>query len=284
MVSSLIARETAIATMTGEKMLTTPADLTTVAGRRAWARRVLPLLDLTDLAEKSSSADVLALCEAARDRHGSVAAVCVWPRHVAQSCELLAGSTVKVATVVNFPSGAAAVGEVLAEADVAVADGAQEIDLVLPWRAFLAGDEPGSAATVESVRRLIGPHRVLKVILETGLYPDQAAVGRAARLAIAAGADFLKTSTGKAAVSATPEAVATLLSVIRTAERPVGIKPSGGIRSLQDAVRFLAMADDVMGRNWASPSTFRFGASHLHAELLEVLDGGDGAPTRAAGG
>ncbi len=264
-------------------MLTATHDLSSPAGRRAWARRVLPLLDLTDLSDSSSPADIVALCEAAHDHHGSVAAVCVWPRHVAQSCELLAGSEVKVATVVNFPAGSGSVDEVLCEVRAVLADSADEIDMVLPWRRFLEGDVLGSGETVAAVRHLIGTRRVLKVILETGLYPDQEAVGRAARLAIDMGADFLKTSTGKATVSATPDAVTTLLGVIRSAKRPVGIKPSGGIRTLDDAARFVMMADDIMGVDWTAPSTFRLGVSQLHQELLDVLDGADQAAPGAMG-
>jgi deoxyribose-phosphate aldolase len=246
-------------------------DLGGLSERAHWARRVLALLDLTDLSESSSPTNIESLCAAARDPLGSVAAVCVWPRRVAQSGVLLEGTGIKVATVVNFPAGTDRVDEVLADTELALAAGADEIDLVLPWRAFLSGDVIGSRSMVTAVRNVVGPTHLLKVILETGLYPDQDSVGRAAHVAIDAGADFLKTSTGKTPVSATPAAVSTLLHVIRSAHRSVGIKPSGGIRTLGDAVRFLAMADEIMGRGWATPGTFRFGASAVHAALIDIL-------------
>lgn len=254
-----------------------PSTIRVVAPRKAapchaeTARRALALLDLTELSEICDDAAVESLCTAALDGRGHVAAVCVWPRFVTVAHRRLAGSDVRIAAVVNFPEGTKTVESILAEAAAAVADGADELDLVLPWRAFLAGDEGHAIDVVTAVRQLLGPDHVLKVILESGLYPDQASVARAAQLAVNAGADFLKTSTGKAAISATPEAVVTLLHVIACASRSVGIKPSGGIRTLEDATRYLALADDALGASWATPSTFRFGASALHGALLSAI-------------
>jgi deoxyribose-phosphate aldolase len=108
--------------------------------------------------------------------------------------------------------------------------------------------------------------------------PDIAAVSRESRLAIAAGADFLKTSTGKIAVSATPEASRAMLEAIRDSGRPVGFKAAGGIRTLADATLYLALAETVMGPGWATPETFRIGASSLHAALVAAIDGAGSAP------
>jgi deoxyribose-phosphate aldolase len=235
------------------------------------ARRVLALLDLTELAEHSEPDDIKRLCTLALDPRGQVAAVCTWPRHMELTRTLLRGSPVKIAAVVNFPDGTQPMTEVCAEAERAIADGADEIDMVLPWTSFLAGDVVGPPEMVRAVRTAIGPANVLKVILEAGHYPDQDRVAQASHLAIDGGADFLKTSTGKTTVSATPEAVRTMLGVIRSTGRPVGIKPSGGIRTLDQALAYLALADDAMGPAWASPATFRFGASALHAAILHVL-------------
>jgi deoxyribose-phosphate aldolase len=241
----------------------------------ASAHRVLSLLDLTDLSDDCNRSDIDRLCLAATDHHGHVAAVCVWPQFVARSSELLGNTGVRVATVVNFPDPVLTLDEVIAVVRTALDDGADEIDLVLPWPLVLAGDLVGPSAMVRAVKGLIGPRRVLKVILETGLYPDQASVGRAAHIAVDAGADFLKTSTGKKAVSATPEAVDTLLDVIRHAPHRVGLKPSGGIRTLTDALSYLDRVDEVMGAHWATPDTFRIGASTLHSALIDVLNAND---------
>jgi deoxyribose-phosphate aldolase len=235
------------------------------------ARRVLSMLDLTELGDECTRADVERLCLAATDVQGHVAAVCVWPQFVARSSELLTNTGVRVATVVNFPDPVLALDEVIAVVRSALDDGADEIDLVLAWPALLAGDINGPSAMVRSVKGLIGHRRVLKVILETGMYPDQVSVRRAAHIATDAGADFLKTSTGKKPISATIDAVDTLLDVIRHAPHPVGLKPSGGIRSLADALRYLHRVDQTMGAYWATPDTFRIGASSLHRELIEII-------------
>ncbi len=160
----------------------------------------------------------------------------------------------------------------LAETQGAVAAGADEIDLVLPWRAFLAGDAAGAEAMVRAVREACGG-QTLKVILETGEYPDLDRVRAASELAIAAGADFIKTSTGKTAHSASLPAARTMLEVIAANGRPVGLKPSGGIRTLADAADYLELADAIMGPGWATAETFRFGASGLHQVLVDAIAG-----------
>lgn len=229
------------------------------------ARLAISLVDLTNLDDRCTVAAIDALC--ARAVEHRVAAVCVWPDFVRQSVASVAGSGVGVATVVNFPSGDErpyAVGAVTA---CAVDDGATEIDVVLPYRAFAAGDNAWALDLLRTARvASVGTH--LKVILETGELPDLGTVAAAARLAIEAGADFIKTSTGKSAVSATPEAVATMLDVIAETDRTVGLKPSGGIRTATDAERYLGLARERLGEAYLSPATFRFGASSLLDELL----------------
>jgi deoxyribose-phosphate aldolase len=237
------------------------------------ARRVLSLLDFTELSNDCEEAAVRRLCTAAVNPIGKVPAVCVWPNFVSVAVDMVRAHGIQIATVVNFPKGDSSLETVLAEVTQATADGATEIDLVLPWQTFLEGDELAAHEMVTSVRELLGT-TTLKVILETGMYPNQEKVAQASQLAIDCGADFLKTSTGKAAVSATPEAVKTMLSTIRSAKRVVGIKPSGGIRTLDQALPYLAIADSVMGGEWATSETFRFGASVLHDDIMKVLQKG----------
>jgi deoxyribose-phosphate aldolase len=122
----------------------------------------------------------------------------------------------------------------------------------------------------------------LKVILETGALGDPSMIKVAAQLAVAGGADFIKTSTGKIPVSATPEAARVMLEVIAGADHIVGIKPSGGIRTLDDAQIYLALADEVLGDSWATPQTFRFGASGLLDALESEIAGDAGATSQAA--
>jgi deoxyribose-phosphate aldolase len=189
---------------------------------------------------------------------------------VSRAVRELTATDVRVATVVNFPHGRDSVDQVVDSVKRCVADGADEIDLVIPYEKFRdSSDDEGDRAVVHMVAKVkesLPENRLLKVILETGELRDRDLVDRAARLAVASGADFIKTSTGKTPVSATPEAVETMLSVLRESpriDRRVGIKPSGGIRTVDEAARYLAMADRIMGPDWATPETFRFGASGL---------------------
>jgi len=244
------------------------------------ARRAIGLIDLTDLSDDHAPDGIDELCRRARE-HGT-AAVCVWPEYVARCGDLLAGSHVRVATVVNFPSGDESIDDVAAATRAALADGADDIDLVLPYRALLDGDSERAASMVASIAGLVDSPALLKVILESGAYPSTDAVARAARLAIANGADFVKTSTGKIAAGASLGAARAMLGEIAAAAgagRTVGLKPSGGIRSFDDAMAYLDLADEVMGEGWATPATFRYGASGLLDVLLAEVEGGEAPPS-----
>ncbi len=242
------------------------------------------MLDLTELGDHATVDDVTALCTRAIGPHGKVAAVCVWPRHVAHAARQLAATGVRIATVVNFPSGNDDIDAVVELARAAQLDGADEIDLVLPYRAFLAGDHARGAAMISAVRQAVaaGSGKTLKVILETGELVDLAVIRAAAELAIRHGADFIKTSTGKTPVSATLGATQVMLQVIHDLDPAVGLKPSGGIRTLAEAAAHLAQADTIMGPAWASPATFRFGASGLLTALEAAIDGDTTVTGKAA--
>jgi deoxyribose-phosphate aldolase len=232
------------------------------------ARRAIALLDLTDLTHDCTPAAIDQLCERAR-RYGT-AAVCVWPDFVAQSASLLSGSPVVVATVVNFPTGDERPFAVGVITDRVLSDGATEVDVVLPYRWFTAGDVERCRSVLHEVRTRTAGTALMKVILETGELPDLATVDQAARFAIDQGADFVKTSTGKTPVSATIEAATTILRVIADAGRPVGIKPAGGISTAEDAAAYIAAAEEIMGDGWVTPATFRFGASGLLNALIDA--------------
>jgi len=235
----------------------------------AVARRALPLLDLTDLTETCTEPKIDALCRDARS--GGVAAICVWPHFVAQGARALKGSGIRVATVINFPAGGEDCARATDDTAEALRDGADEIDLVLPYRAFLRGDAETARDMVEAVRDTCGA-AILKVILETGELADPDVIRRASRLALEAGADFLKTSTGKSPVSATPKAAEAMLIEIQASARPAGLKISGGLRSVADAATYLALADRIMGPDWVGPKTFRLGASSLFGALMQARE------------
>jgi deoxyribose-phosphate aldolase len=237
------------------------------------ARRALRLLDLTDLSDTCSERALDALCARAMSRHGPVAAVCIWPQFVTRARDLLQGSAVRIATVVNFPAGGEDVERAVEDVTEALGDGADEIDVVMPYAAALRGEPNVARGMIAAVRDVVDGGRVLKVILETGALGDPAAIEAASRLAIESGADFLKTSTGKTAVSATPEASEVMLNAIGAAGRPVGFKAAGGIRTLADAKLYLGLADRIMGPAWATPATFRLGASGLYDALVAAIEG-----------
>lgn len=243
------------------------------------ARLAISVLDLTELGDAPTEAAIDTLCD--RAVAAGTAAVCVWPRFVGRCSDRLAASGVRVATVVNFPSGEEPVDQVVAATRAALADGAGEIDVVLPYRAWLAGDEAHAAAVLDQVREA-AHDATMKVIIETGELPDPAAIDRASHFAIAHGADFVKTSTGKTPVSATLEAAEIVLEAIAVSGRPVGFKASGGIRTAEAADAYLDLADRVMGPGWATPATFRFGASSLLDALLGALEGAPAPATDAA--
>jgi deoxyribose-phosphate aldolase len=155
----------------------------------------------------------------------------------------------------------------------ALSDGANEIDLVLPYNALRRGDLTMAIEMVEAAREKVDQNRLLKVILEAGELVEPALIEQASRLAISAGADFIKTSTGKTPLSATPAAAEIMLNVIKASGRAVGLKPSGGMRTLADAKIYLDLADRIMGPGWATPQTFRLGASSLYDALIAIIEG-----------
>jgi deoxyribose-phosphate aldolase len=241
---------------------------------RALALRAIPLIDLTDLSDTCSEQQVDALMQRALSLTPSVAALCIWPQFVSRMRAGLRGSSIRLATVINFPAGREDVERAVSDAQEALSDGANEIDLVMPYRAFLAGRVEPAREMIAAAADCLPRGALLKVILETGELRDPDAVARASRLAIEAGAHFLKTSTGKTAVSATPEAARIMLGCIRESGRPVGFKASGGLRTLDDAALYLALADEIMGPDWVSPQHFRFGASSLLDPLVAALAAG----------
>src|SRR3954462_4351354 len=201
-----------------------------------------------------------------------VAAVCVYPAMVPVAHSVLAGSGVHLASVATaFPSGQAPLEVKLADTRDAVAAGADEIDMVISRGAFLAGDYAKVFDEIVAVKEASGDSH-LKVILETcelGTYDN---VRRASWLAMMAGADFIKTSTGKVPVAATLPVTLVMLEAVRDfrAEhgRQVGVKPAGGIRTTKDAIKYLVLINETVGDDWLDPAWFRFGASSLLNDLL----------------
>ncbi len=245
------------------------------------ARLALQCLDLTSLNDADTPADIAALCQRAQTRFGPVAAVCVWPRFVAQARSLLPAS-IRVAAVANFPAGALDVALALADVKAIKDAGGDEVDVVLPYRALMQGQAQECANFLQQVRAASRP-LALKVIIESGVLASPALIAQATRLALAAGADFVKTSTGKTPVSATPEAATTMLREITASGSPTaGFKASGGIRSVPDAKVYLDIAAATLGADALTAQRFRFGASGLLNDIEAVLAGQASAPSTSA--
>ena len=244
--------------------------------QRLTAQRALQLLDLTSLGDADTETDIQALAQNGAHQWGHVAALCVWAEFVPTARAALPDPNIQIATVVNFPAGGTDIAAVVAETKKAIAAGADEIDLVFPYHALIAGDEKIGAEMVSAVKQACGEQK-LKVILETGELPSPALQQKASEIALENGADFLKTSTGKTANSASLSACKIMLTAIKQfrekSGRDVGLKPSGGIRTVAEAADYLALADRIMGPDWVSATHFRFGASSLLKDILAVLSG-----------
>lgn len=245
-----------------------------------FARRTLPLIDLTNVEDGCTSADVRALCEKARGLPVAVAAACLRPDFVLMARDMLVNSGIRVATVINFPdaqvtpemSGANLDSEALARrTELAVEDGADEIDLVFAWKSFLNGQTREAQHVVEAVKAACGPAR-LKVILESGVYTELHTLRAACDAVIDAGADFLKTSTTRVSPAATPEAARVLCEASKAAGGIVGVKVSGGVRNAEQARMYIDLVADIMGLNWIEPDHFRIGASKLVDNLLNPVE------------
>ena len=250
---------------------------------KLWALDLaIRMIDLTTLEGKDTPGKVRALCQKAiHPQPGdptipSVAAICVYPALIADAKEALRGSTVKVASVATaFPSGQSFRDIKLAEVRAAVAAGTDEIDMVIDRGAFLSGDYGTVFDEIVEVKDACGDAH-LKVILETGELETYDNVRRASILAMAAGADFIKTSTGKVTPAATLPVTLVMLEAIRDFEkatgRSVGMKPAGGIRTAKEAIQYLVVLYETLGPRWMTPDRFRFGASSLLNDVLMQIE------------
>jgi deoxyribose-phosphate aldolase len=250
---------------------------------KVWALDLsIRCMDLTTLEGADTVGKVAALsAKAVRPKPGDpsiphVGAVCVYPSMVSTAAEHVRGTGVKVASVATaFPSGQTFTAVKVAETEAAVAAGADEIDMVIDRGAFLAGDYQKVYDEIRAVKDACGKAH-LKVILETGELGTYDSVRRASILAMAAGADFIKTSTGKVTPAATLPVSLVMMEAIRDFEREtgeaVGFKPAGGIRMAKQAIQYLVLLHETLGPDWMTPDRFRLGASSLLNDVLMQID------------
>lgn len=241
----------------------------------------ISMVDLTTLEGRDSPGKVAALChKAAYPLPGhndvpTVAAVCVYPNMVATAKKNVAGTNIRVVSVATgFPAGQVPLSAKLDDTRFAVAEGADEIDMVIDRGAFLAGDYDRVTNEIFQVKEACGVAH-LKVILETGELGSYDQVRKASFQAMMAGADFIKTSTGKVSVNATQPVTLVMLEAIRdywyATGKKIGMKPAGGIRTSKEALQYLVIVKETLGADWLNADLFRFGASTLLNDLLMQL-------------
>lgn len=245
-------------------------------------KMVLSMIDLTTLEGQDTPGKVRQLCQKAlhlnalRPELPTVAAVCVYPTMVGVAKQAVAGSNLHIASVATaFPSGMSSRQIKLEETRMAVAAGADEIDMVISRGAFLQGDYRYVFDEIKAIKAACGDAH-LKVILETGELGTLDQVRRASVLAMYAGADFIKTSTGKIQPAATMPVTLVMLQAIRDyyydTGRMVGMKPAGGISKAKLAIQYLIMLRETLGNAWLTPTWFRFGASSLANDVLMQIE------------
>jgi deoxyribose-phosphate aldolase len=240
----------------------------------AMAKQILSVMDLTSLNDDDSIEQITALIHSIDGQYVPPAAVCVFPQFIAHCKKLLLARNlpqVKVATVTNFPEGEHSIDTVLRATEEALSEGADEIDLVLPYKQLLAGDPDTPWQYVYSSKQLCRHKAALKVIIESGQLQSSHFIEQATEIAVLAGADFVKTSTGKVPVNATLDATKVILETIKKMKKPVGFKAAGGVKTVAVAQQYLTLAEEIMGEDWVNSQHFRFGASGLLKDVYRVL-------------
>lgn len=234
-------------------------------------KQLLKLLDVTRLNETDDAGAMQLWLNQHVRADAMPAAFCVYPQFLSQTrtAQVQQHVAVQLATVVNFPFGVAPADQVVTEIEQALAQGATEIDCVLPYRALLAGDCGQVKSFLYDIRQAC-PQACLKIIIESGELSTAQQIIKATELVIEGGADFVKSSTGKVPVGITLEAARIMLTVIAAADRPVGFKASGGVRTVAQALEICQMYETITDR-LAQPELLRIGASALYQELLTAL-------------
>ena len=249
-------------------------------------KTIFSLIDLTTLNTTDTEEKVARLCSRVNSFEEkvsgvpNVAAICVYPNFIKLVRQNLLIKGVGVVSVAaGFPSSQTFLDIKLKEVSMAVDQGATEIDTVMPLGLFLAGDTKAVSDEIGSIKNIAGK-ATLKIILETGAIPDHEMVMRAAFICMEAGADFIKTSTGKLSPAATPEAFLVMALAIKTyfetTGKKIGIKPAGGIATPEDALLYYGIVNEVLGHDWLNNSLFRIGASRLANNLLDKILGASG--------
>jgi deoxyribose-phosphate aldolase len=237
------------------------------------ARRLLSQFELPGLSDISLEDDMERLIRASHTAQGPVASICVWPSFISICASRLEGKGILVATVINFPKGGDDVERAIADAEEAVRDGADEIDLVFPVAAFLDGDEPIARSMVAEVKDIMPDDAHLKVIIEPSQFAELASLEAACRVAIEEGADFLKSGTGRLP-NASDAQLKAMLGVIRETGKTCGLVSVGAFKTLAEMRHAFDLASSIIGEPWATVDRFRISSASGLDVLLAAIGGG----------
>lgn len=250
-----------------------------IAASKEALKDIFSFMDFTSLEGSDNPAKIQKLCEKAISFGEKglpfPAAVCIYPPFIGIAKHTLQGTPIKVATTAAaFPSGQMPLSVKLEEIRYAIGEGADEVDVVISRGTFLAGDYHRLYRELDTMRELL-TRQTLKVILETGELQTPENIAKASEIAIEAGADFIKTSTGKITPAATEESVYVMLQVIREHHvktgKKIGIKPAGGISEPEKALNYYWLVNEILGKEWLTPELFRIGASRLADRIIDHL-------------
>lgn len=227
---------------------------------------ILSLLDLTSLNLDDTNEVIEKLCKSATSSIGEVATVCIYPQFIPFAKTVL-NKSIGITTVINFPDGSKDLNNTLKELELSIKNGADEIDLVMPYSEIIDGNYKFVENFVSEIKKN-SEDKILKVIIESGVLAKEDLIRTASKISINAGCNFIKTSTGKVPVNATLEATKYMIEEIKNSGTTCGFKAAGGIKTTQEALKYLDVAVGIMGKDFINKKTFRFGASSLLDDLL----------------
>jgi deoxyribose-phosphate aldolase len=227
---------------------------------------IVSLIDLTTLNDTDTDTVVIDLCKKASTPMGNTAAICIYKQFINIAKPVL-NKDIPIATVINFPKGEYLLKETLKELEYCLEVKADEVDLVMPYQLIAQGDYKKVEDFITEVKKNCH-NTLLKVIIESGELKTEENIKLASKISINAGVDFIKTSTGKVKVNATLEAAKIMLNEIKASGTKCGFKAAGGVKTYEEAIPYLELATEIMGQDFISPKTFRFGASSLLDNLL----------------
>ncbi len=242
-----------------------------------YAQQSIASMDLTLLDHSQTDEAIIELCKKANTEAGTTAGICIYPRYIpiARKQLIKQGTPhIRIVTVTNFPHGGDDIEIAVKETEAALAYGADDIDVTFPYEALKAGRHEVCFELLATCRDVIGEKALMKVIIESGELKEETLIRQATEISIKAGTDMVKTSTGMVEVNATPEAAQVMMQTIKdmNVENKVGFKASGGVRTAEDAQKYIDIASELFGKTWSEhPIKFRIGASGLLDNVLTQL-------------